>query len=560
MFRSSTTQPLPPRREDQEDSAQPGDRSDAWSDDARALPRFLPILAVLASLLLAPSAAAFCGFYVAGADAQLTNDATTVVLMRDGTRVVLSMQNDYRGPWADFAMVVPVPVVLERHNVKTLPHDVFDRIDKLSSPRLVEYWERDPCYEPPSNDDDDGGNASPTRTADGAAVQRADKPTVTVEAQFEVGEYEVVVLSATDSTGLETWLRDHDYTMPANAEPLLRPYVAQGSKFFVARVDVDKLRNDDGRARLSPLRFHYDSERFVLPVRLGLINSGGRQDLIVHVLARERYEVANYPNVFVPTNIDVSDGVREQFGAFYNALLERVFETAPGSVVTEYAWDFSSKYGAKCDPCPVPPMRREEMLQLGADVVPQIAEYAGVHTRLHLRYGADALGEDLVFRRAKPVRGGREMGREGGGRLEEGAQPSSANAFQARYAIRHAWKGSINCLSPVRGLWGEPPADYVGPTNDTIAASRDDLAGNVALETMVMHGVPELGLSLAAAPRAYPGEPPGLGGACAGCTVGAEGSPWRSAGAWLAGAAVALVAWRRRSSPQQSRPRGGRRA
>ena len=68
--------------------------------------------------------------------------------MREGTRTVLSMQNNYQGPPESFAMVVPVPVVLQKENVKTLPADVFDRVDSLAAPRLVEYWEQDPCQPP----------------------------------------------------------------------------------------------------------------------------------------------------------------------------------------------------------------------------------------------------------------------------------------------------------------------------------------------------------------------------------------------------------------------------
>src|SRR5262249_27564624 len=134
-----------------------------------------------------------------------------------------------------------------------------------------------------------------------------------------VGEYEIVILSAKDSTGLDTWLRQQKYKIPDGAEPYLRPYVQAGSKFFVARVDVKKVKFDrDGHADLSPLRFHYDSQDFSLPVRLGLINSGGTQDLIVHVIAqRQRYEAANYPNVTIPTNFDVADGAKDKFGAFY---------------------------------------------------------------------------------------------------------------------------------------------------------------------------------------------------------------------------------------------------
>src|SRR5687768_18108761 len=107
-------------------------------------------LAFTAALFLAPltlegKASAFCGFYVSGADAKLFNNATQVVMMRQGTRTVLSMQNNYQGPPTDFAMVVPVPVVLQEDNVKTLSNDVFVKVDQMGSPRLVEYWEVDPC-------------------------------------------------------------------------------------------------------------------------------------------------------------------------------------------------------------------------------------------------------------------------------------------------------------------------------------------------------------------------------------------------------------------------------
>src|SRR6478752_3513650 len=106
---------------------------------------------LVALVALLPSAAhAFCGFFVAGNDAKLTNNASQVVLLRKGHRTVMTMSNNYKGPPENFAMVVPVPVVLQKEDVKTLPMDVFDHIDSLSAPRLVEYWEQDPCYvEPP---------------------------------------------------------------------------------------------------------------------------------------------------------------------------------------------------------------------------------------------------------------------------------------------------------------------------------------------------------------------------------------------------------------------------
>src|ERR1700689_5966296 len=90
-------------------------------------------LVAAATSVGAVDARAFCGFYVSGADARLTNNATQVVLMRDGTRTVLAMQNNYQGPPEDFAMVVPVPVVLQKENVKTLPREVFDHVEALAA-------------------------------------------------------------------------------------------------------------------------------------------------------------------------------------------------------------------------------------------------------------------------------------------------------------------------------------------------------------------------------------------------------------------------------------------
>jgi len=101
-------------------------------------------LAVVAALV--PSIAnAFCGFYVAPEGEPLYNDATQVVLMRKGTRTVLAMQNNYKGPPEAFAMIVPVPTVLHEGDVKTLPKEVFANVERMGAPRLVEYWEQDPC-------------------------------------------------------------------------------------------------------------------------------------------------------------------------------------------------------------------------------------------------------------------------------------------------------------------------------------------------------------------------------------------------------------------------------
>ncbi len=461
----------------------------------------LAMAAVLGSTLLAPAAAdAFCGFYVSGAGAEMFNNATQVVLMRSESRTVLSMQNNYQGPPADFAMVVPVPVVLQKENVKTLPHEIFARIDKLSAPRLVEYWEMDPCYvEPPME-------AMPSGAVMADEKGGSDRPRdgVKIEAQFKVGEYDVVILSAREATGLDRWLKANKYKIPEGAAPYLKPYVEGGSKFFVAKVDVEKVKKIDGRLTLSPLRFHYDTKDFNLPIRLGMMNSAGTQDLIVHILAPgKRYEVANYKNATIPTNLDVKEEARSRFGEFYAALFDRTLEKNPGAVVTEYAWDASS-----CDPCPEPPLEPNELATLGGDVLGSGDVYQFVLTRLHARYAKDGINEDLVFKAAEPIQGGREW-RGDQGKLEEGAQKASMNNFQGRYAIRHEWTGPIACASPVRGRWGGPPAGAQQVASGPVAAT--DLAfvprGKLELAKVVRSDVPEIGVTSSAAPEPAPAKP-----------------------------------------------------
>ncbi|HWN83441.1 MAG TPA: DUF2330 domain-containing protein, partial [Candidatus Udaeobacter sp.] len=333
------------------------------------------------------------------------------------------MQNNYQGPPQDFAMVVPVPVVLEKQNVKTLPREIFHKIDQLAAPRLVEYWEQDPCR--PQIAYGAIGKGAGTGSGYGGRTREAKAKDlgVTIEAKFAVGEYQVVILSAKDSTGLDTWLRQEKYSIPEGAEPYLKPYVEGGSKFFVAKVDIKKVKFENGQAMLSPLRFHYDAESFSLPIRLGMMNSAGTQDLIVHILApRQRYEVANYENVTIPTNLDVKEEARERFGEFYAALFDRTLEKNPGAVVTEYAWDAGS-----CDPCPTPPLEPGALATLGGDVLGEggtgasagrgrmmMAMGGFVLIRLHARYSKDGISEDLVFKAAPPIAGGREWRGEGG--------------------------------------------------------------------------------------------------------------------------------------------------
>src|SRR5262245_43840311 len=166
------------------------------------------VAALVAVVLTAGTALAFCGFYAAKADSRLFNRASQVVLVRHDDKTVLTMANDFKGDLKEFAVVVPVPTVLEKGQIRVSDRALIEHLDAYSAPRLVEYFDEDPCaLRVPASRPLGARQMSEMRDT-AASVDRAKSLGVTIEAQYTVGEYDILILSAKESAGLETWLRD----------------------------------------------------------------------------------------------------------------------------------------------------------------------------------------------------------------------------------------------------------------------------------------------------------------------------------------------------------------
>lgn len=393
-------------------------------------------LFVLVLLTALPRAAdAFCGFYVSRADTTLFNKASQVVLVRDGDRTVLTMANDYRGDPKDFAMVIPVPTPITRDQIHVGDAALLAHLDAYTAPRLVEYYDADPCARTEKMLDM-ARQAMPAPAAVGAAVgdRRAKALGVTIEAQYTVGEYDILILSAQQSTGLETWLRENGYRIPAGASDVLGSYLAQKMRFFVAKVNLRE-HAAAGVSRLRPLQVAYESPKFMLPIRLGMVNADGAQELFVYTLTRKgRVESTNYRTVKLTTDVEIPAYLKDaaEFGRMYRALFDQhVARERMSAVFQEYAWDMNW-----CDPCAADPFTPDELRRLGVfwvgggDVASPMVRRpmpgGGAHdvfvTRLHVRYDRAHFPEDLVFQ-------------ETGDRTN----------FQGRYVLRHAWTGPALC-------------------------------------------------------------------------------------------------------------------
>ncbi|TMG94277.1 MAG: DUF2330 domain-containing protein, partial [Betaproteobacteria bacterium] len=146
-------------------------------------------LALLPVAFASTPASSFCGFYVGKADAKLFNEASQVILVRDGNRTVISMRNDFQGDLSEFALVVPVPAVLQKSQIHIGDPKTFERIDAYSAPRLAEYFDPNPCDVSRRERLMGAMNVAPASML--KEQDRKDKALgVTVEARYTVGEYD----------------------------------------------------------------------------------------------------------------------------------------------------------------------------------------------------------------------------------------------------------------------------------------------------------------------------------------------------------------------------------
>ncbi|MEI7669053.1 MAG: DUF2330 domain-containing protein [Pseudomonadota bacterium] len=373
---------------------------------------------------------AFCGFYAAKADAKLFNKSSKVVISHDGDKNVITMSSDYEGSPKEFAMVVPVPTVITKEQVHITENALIDHVDAYTAPRLVEYFDQDPCLPVRKSISEGLTFNSLAKSVAEDAPKSAAALGVKIEDQYNIGEYDILILSAKESNGLETWLNQNGYKIPEGASAVLGSYIKQDMKFFVAKVNL-KAQEKLGFSYLRPIQVAYESSKFMLPIRLGTVNAKGPQELFIFTLTKKgRVETTNYRTVKIPTNNDVPLFTKKEFGDFYKAMFDNaVKKEGMRTVFLEYAWNMGA-----CDPCSADPIPNDKLLELGAFwLVPKnpppyvrfsTPQYSGdtFITRLHVRYDRQHFPEDLMLQ-----------------------ETPNSESFQGRYVLHHPWKGEASC-------------------------------------------------------------------------------------------------------------------
>ncbi len=383
----------------------------------------------------------FCGFYVAKADGTIKNKTSQVIMVRDGNKNVVTMYNDYKGEFKDFAMVIPVPTILKQNDIKVVDQNIFTILNDYSKPRLVEYWDQNPCNLYDNYYNRKNMSASEVIVTGVGKRSAKDKAAVIIEAQYIVGEYDILILSAKESGGLKNWLLANGYKLPPGAEEVLEPYIKSNLKFFVVKVNMEAKKKLPGDY-LRPLQITFNSPKFMLPIRLGMANADGDQDMIVYAFTKKgRVECTNYRTASLPTGNNVPLFVKDDFGKFYSTLFENQWQKEGKNVaMLEYAWNVTPNPNImKCDPCVATVPTAADLVQAGVWWLNSPTNYNNYDdvendeenltkdvyfTRLHIRYNRANFAQDLNFMYT----------------------PNKEN-YQARYVINHPAEGDFSCTA-----------------------------------------------------------------------------------------------------------------
>ncbi|MBK7581005.1 MAG: DUF2330 domain-containing protein [Myxococcales bacterium] len=485
-------------------------------------------LLVTAFLGGSPDARALPGFYVGKKASVGTAHATHIAVIPKGETTIVSVMPDYDGALDPFALVMPVPADVTADKIKTLKREFVDRLEMMTAPRFMEFWEMDPCDPGPLEQEWERSKLASADTAFlgggqvGGEKKVPKEMLLTVEPDFKEGEYTMSLLGKDQTGDLAGFLKGKGYILTDQGAAAIKPYVEAGMNILVAEVDTKRVELVGGeRASLSPIRYSTQTAVTKFPEKLGLVNIDKKQETFIYVLSPDqRYEVKNYGNIFPPTNINVDFSVKERVGEFYAAIHDMIQEKDPKAFLVEYAWPAEG-----CgQPCQNEPLLPHELLSLGGDVlelsVPEeernpvppelteaekkaqeaelkelkpaerpkakkemeaerkelfrrkalLARQKYLVTRLHHRFDATNLPNDPEIGPAGHIAGGAKLPKGEKLEISTEVKPADKSQLQTRYLTFHPWKGMMKCDSPERWRWGKPPRDYRGLRKTWVAA------------------------------------------------------------------------------------------
>lgn len=277
--------------------------------------RLLLAIVLLSAITLSLSSVSACGGLFCQ-NVPVDQQAERIIFtVNDDETVSAYVQINYTGEAPDFSWVVPVPSVPD---VDVAEIASFDELSNLTAPVFI----------PPLMPD----CAFARMPVPSMAVEEADTGSVEVLASGTAGPYAYDVITSPDPEAMISWLRDNNYRITEDMEPLIAVYNDEGMVFLAM-----KLQPEQGVQDIQPIVMTYDSTRPMIPLRLTAVAANPNMTVLTWIFADAQTRPVNYA---YPTIKD--EDLRGDFFSFggtnYLTLLDQTIDLYDGrAFVTEYA-------------------------------------------------------------------------------------------------------------------------------------------------------------------------------------------------------------------------------
>ena len=279
---------------------------------------FILIIAAVGLSLHNPSAEACGGLFCQ--TVPVDQQAERIIFTMNGDDTISAyVQINYTGSAPDFSWVVPVPTVPE---VDVAEIESFDELSNLTQPVFI----------PPPLPDCAMIELRRSEAGEGAFPPSVNNA-VDVLAAGSVGPYDYVVVDSPEPDALITWLRENNYQITEEMEPLVHVYNAEGMVFLAM-----KLQPDQGAQDIQPVKMTYQSSRPMIPLRLTAVAANPDMNVVTWIFGDAQAYPTNYAH---PTINDKN--IRYFIGSFGNAhnyvqLVDQTVDLYEGrAFITEYA-------------------------------------------------------------------------------------------------------------------------------------------------------------------------------------------------------------------------------
>ncbi len=252
-----------------------------WSSVVRVWPRITLIAGVLAlGALGSPESVQACGgFFCQNTPVDQNAERIIFTQNRDGT-ISAYIQIQYTGWAPDFSWILPLPSAIGAEDVE-VPEDAMAAFLELEVAT-------DPVFIPPEFPE----CAARAMAAMPMAESVGNGRSVEVFASGEVGPYGFDVIGSEDPEALISWLREHEYRVTEEMEPLINLYVEEEFVFLAMR-----LLPESDVADVQPVKVTYESERPMIPLRLTAVAANPDMAVMVWVYAEKQAVPVNYASM-----------------------------------------------------------------------------------------------------------------------------------------------------------------------------------------------------------------------------------------------------------------------